>query len=122
MTRRTIHPKIPAGVAPFQPATDVAAIWLVSRHRFCLRLVDQQSGHPLVLFSRRSCSGHGFAVRMWPLDSDFVNQLIKPLVETIHIATLGTFVTILIAFPVAFLAARNTTFTILTWFWGVSSW
>jgi phosphonate transport system permease protein len=58
------------------------------------------------------------AVRMWPPDWDFVNQLIKPLIETIHIATLGTFVTILIAFPVAFLAARNTTFNTLTWFVG----
>ena len=58
------------------------------------------------------------AVRMWPPDWDFANQLIKPLIETIHIATLGTFVTILIAFPVAFLAARNTTFNKLTWFVG----
>ena len=58
------------------------------------------------------------AVRMWPPDWAFVNQLIKPLIETIHIATIGTFVTILIAFPVAFLAARNTTFNTLTWFVG----
>jgi phosphonate transport system permease protein len=40
------------------------------------------------------------------------------LIETIHIATLGTFITILIAFPVAFLAARNTTFNAMTWFVG----
>jgi phosphonate transport system permease protein len=58
------------------------------------------------------------AVRMWPPDWGFVGQLIKPLIETIHIATLGTVVTILIAFPVAFLAARNTTFNTLTWFVG----
>ncbi|UCG05998.1 MAG: phosphonate ABC transporter, permease protein PhnE [Desulfobacterales bacterium] len=58
------------------------------------------------------------AIRMWPPDWDFVNQLVKPLIETIHIATLGTFVTILIAFPVAFLAARNTTFNAITWFVG----
>ena len=58
------------------------------------------------------------AVRMWPPDWAFVNQLIRPLIETIHIATIGTFVTILIAFPVAFLAARNTTFNTLTWFVG----
>jgi phosphonate transport system permease protein len=37
------------------------------------------------------------------------------LVETVHIATLGTLATIAIAFPVAFLAARNTTFNTLTW-------
>ena len=58
------------------------------------------------------------AVRMWPPDWYFVNQLVQPLIETIHIATLGTFVTVLIAFPVAFLAARNTTFNALTWFVG----
>ena len=58
------------------------------------------------------------AVRMWPPDWDFASQLVKPLIETIHIATLGTLVTILIAFPVAFLAARNTTFNAITWFVG----
>ena len=58
------------------------------------------------------------AVRMWPPDWNFFGELIKPLIETIHIATLGTLVTILIAFPVAFLAARNTTFNAMTWFVG----
>jgi phosphonate transport system permease protein len=58
------------------------------------------------------------AVRMWPPDWDFVGELIKPLIETIHIATLGTLVTVFIAFPVAFLAARNTTFNAMTWFVG----
>ncbi|MGD8880510.1 MAG: phosphonate ABC transporter, permease protein PhnE [Desulfobacterales bacterium] len=58
------------------------------------------------------------AVRMWPPDWGFANQLVNPLIETIHIATLGTFVTVLIAFPVAFLAARNTTFNAMTWFVG----
>ena len=43
---------------------------------------------------------------------------LEPLLETIHIATLGTAITILIAFPIAFLAARNTTFNSLTWFIG----
>jgi phosphonate transport system permease protein len=58
------------------------------------------------------------AVRMWPPDWGFASQLVKPLIETIHIATLGTLVTILIAFPVAFLAARNTTFNAMAWFVG----
>ena len=56
--------------------------------------------------------------RMWPPDWDFVNEVVGPLIETIHIATLGTAVTVFIAFPVAFLAARNTTFNPLTWFIG----
>ncbi|MEN8246539.1 MAG: phosphonate ABC transporter, permease protein PhnE [Thermodesulfobacteriota bacterium] len=56
--------------------------------------------------------------RMWPPDWEFYKQLIGPLLETIHIATLGTAVTVVIAFPVAFLAARNTTFNKATWFIG----
>ncbi len=56
--------------------------------------------------------------RMWPPDISFWKQLINPLLETIHIATLGTIVTFVIAFPVAFLAARNTTFNAVTWFIG----
>ncbi len=58
------------------------------------------------------------AFRMWPPDWDFVDQLVGPLVETIHIATLGTAATVVLSFPVAFLAARNTTFNRLTWFIG----
>ena len=56
--------------------------------------------------------------RMWPPDWEYIDQLLGPLIETIHIATLGTAVTILIAFPIAFLAARNTTFNPATWFIG----
>jgi len=58
------------------------------------------------------------ATRMWPPDWTYIRELTGPLVETIHIATLGTMVTIVIAFPVAFLAARNTTFNAFTWFVG----
>lgn len=56
--------------------------------------------------------------RMWPPDAGYVRTVISPLVETIHIATLGTAATVVVAFPVAFLAARNTTFNSFTWFVG----
>ena len=56
--------------------------------------------------------------RMFPPDWEYADQLLGPLIETIHIATLGTAVTIFIAFPLAFLAARNTTFNPATWFIG----
>ena len=56
--------------------------------------------------------------RMWPPDPDSLEKLVQPLIETIHIATLGTAVTIFIAFPIAFLAARNTTFNSTTWLIG----
>ena len=56
--------------------------------------------------------------RMYPPDWSTFEVVIDKLIETIHIATLGTAVTIFIAFPVAFLAARNTTFNSTTWFIG----
>ncbi len=57
-------------------------------------------------------------VRMFPPDWGFFEVVVDPLVETIHIATLGTIVTFVIAFPIAFLSARNTTFNTATWLIG----
>ena len=57
-------------------------------------------------------------VRMWPPDFAYASELVKPLLETIHIATIGTAITFIIAFPIAFLAARNTTFNTVTWLIG----
>jgi phosphonate transport system permease protein len=56
--------------------------------------------------------------RMIPPYWPFFADIIQPLVETLHIATLGTVFTIFLAFPVAILAARNTTFNRATWFIG----
>ena len=47
--------------------------------------------------------------RMVPPAIDYLPDLWKPLWDTINIATLGTIAGVLIATPVAFLAARNTT-------------
>ena len=47
--------------------------------------------------------------RMMPPAWSFVNELWWPLWETINIATLGTLTGLVMAVPVAFLAARNTT-------------
>ena len=57
-------------------------------------------------------------VRMFPPDWAFIQVVLDPLVETIHIATLGTAFTFIIAFPIAFLSARNTTYNDLTWLIG----
>jgi phosphonate transport system permease protein len=47
-------------------------------------------------------------VRMWPVDWKFLmSNVIEAMVETIHIATLGTIATVAIAFPIGVLAARN---------------
>lgn len=53
--------------------------------------------------------------RMYPPDWSYVEDIIQPLLETIHIATLGTVVTFVIALPLAFLSARNTTPNAVTW-------
>lgn len=47
--------------------------------------------------------------RAWPPRWDYVTSLWKPMWDTINIATLGTVLGVVIAVPVAFLAARNTT-------------
>ncbi|MCB2102150.1 MAG: phosphonate ABC transporter, permease protein PhnE [Rhodobacterales bacterium] len=56
--------------------------------------------------------------RMFPPHWDYGAEILDPLLETIHIATLGTIVTYFIALPVAFLAARNTTPNGVTWLIG----
>lgn len=57
-------------------------------------------------------------IRMWPPDWAFFEKMLDPLIETVHIATLGTAVTFVLAFPIAVLAARNTTPNAVTWFIG----
>lgn len=47
--------------------------------------------------------------RMWPPRWSYMERLWQPLWDTINIATLGTALGVLMAIPVAFLAARNTT-------------
>ncbi len=56
--------------------------------------------------------------RMFPPDWGHTGRILGPLLETIHIATLGTVVTFVIAIPLAFLSARNTTPNWFTWFIG----
>jgi phosphonate transport system permease protein len=47
--------------------------------------------------------------RMVPPDWAYTRELLWPLWETLNIATLGTLIGLVLAVPVAFLAARNTT-------------
>ena len=56
--------------------------------------------------------------RMLPPDWSFARALIHPLLQTINIATLGTAVATVLALPVAFLAARNTTWNRVTYLFG----
>lgn len=56
--------------------------------------------------------------RMWPFDWAFYPKAIhSALIETFHIATLGTILAIILALPLSFLAARNFTKSpALRWF------
>ncbi|MGF1494355.1 MAG: phosphonate ABC transporter, permease protein PhnE [Microcoleaceae cyanobacterium] len=47
--------------------------------------------------------------RMFPPQWSYLNQLWQPLWDTVNIATLGTMLGVMIAFPICWLAARNTT-------------
>ena len=58
------------------------------------------------------------ASRMWPPKWSYLPQIVRPLIDTIHIATLGTMIAVVLAIPVAFLAARNTTANNFTWMVG----
>lgn len=53
--------------------------------------------------------------RMFPPDWAALGGLVDPLVQTVNIATLGTALAIVVSLPVAFLAARNTTFNAATY-------
>ncbi|MGO4174552.1 phosphonate ABC transporter, permease protein PhnE [Bosea sp. TAF32] len=58
--------------------------------------------------------------RMWPPRWSYLPRIVQPLIETLHIATLGTMIAIVFTLPVAFLAARNTTYNQATWLIGRS--
>ena len=53
--------------------------------------------------------------RMWPPRWSYLPTILRPLLETLHIATLGTAIALVLSIPLAFLAARNTTLNGLTW-------
>ncbi len=53
--------------------------------------------------------------RMWPPRWSYLPKIVAPLLETIHIATLGTAISVVLSVPIAFLAARNTTLNGFTW-------
>ncbi len=49
-----------------------------------------------------------FFVRMWPIDQTFYAQSVhEALIETLNIATIGTLLAIVLAFPIGMLAAHN---------------
>lgn len=54
-------------------------------------------------------AGWDMVSRMWPPRWSYLPAILQPLWDTLNIATLGTLAGAMLAVPVAFLAARNTT-------------
>ena len=83
--------------------------WLAAAATFiyCWQLISDKTMWPFVADAPRQAAD--LAVRMVPPDWWFIAKLGRPLWDTINIATLGTAIAIIVAVPVAYCAARNTT-------------
>jgi phosphonate transport system permease protein len=82
----------------------VLALTFVS---WCFQVMTQDTIWAFVLDAPRQAADIGS--RMLPPDWAHTSELLWPLWETLNIATLGTLIGLVLAVPVAFLAARNTT-------------
>ena len=47
--------------------------------------------------------------RMYPPDAAYAGEIVDPMIQTINIAVIGTILALLLAAPVAYISARNTT-------------
>jgi len=74
---------------------------------YCWHLVSEKTTWFFVLDAPRITVD--MAERMMPPKWSYMETLWRPVWDTIAIATLGTLMAIVMAFPIAFLAARNTT-------------
>jgi phosphonate transport system permease protein len=74
---------------------------------YCFKLISDKTTWLFVLDAWTQTQD--MAYRMVPPNWSYLNVLWRPLWDTINIATLGTVIAVIIAVPVAFLAARNTT-------------
>jgi phosphonate transport system permease protein len=80
---------------------------LVTLFVFCWQVMNQQTLWVFVQDAPRQAAD--IAVRMLPPRWSYMERLWMPLWDTLNIATLGTLIAVVLALPVAFLAARNTT-------------
>ncbi|SDG45236.1 phosphonate ABC transporter, permease protein PhnE [Pseudomonas seleniipraecipitans] len=74
---------------------------------FCARFISENTLWEFV--EDAGSQGASLLARMLPPRWDYTPALLQPLWDTLNIATLGTALGVLMAFPLAFLAARNTT-------------
>lgn len=85
----------------------LAWLGLVALTVFCWRVMTADTIWAFVLDAPQQASD--IFGRMMPPRWSYAGNLWRPLWDTINIATLGTLIAIVIATPLAFLAARNTT-------------
>ncbi len=85
------------------------ACWLAGTALFvyCWQLISETTMWPFVWDSPRVAAD--IVGRMLPPRWAYIDQILLPIWDTINIATLGTALAIVMAVPVAFLAARNRT-------------
>lgn len=80
---------------------------LVAATLWCFEIMTRNTIWGFVLDAPRQAAD--LLGRMVPPKWGYITQLWWPLWETLNIATIGTLLAVLMAVPVAFLAARNTT-------------
>jgi phosphonate transport system permease protein len=74
---------------------------------YCWQLISDKTIWPFVTDAPAQAAD--LAARMVPPDWTFITALWRPIWDTINMATLGTALAIVLAVPVAYCAARNTT-------------
>jgi phosphonate transport system permease protein len=80
---------------------------LVATFMYCLRVVSANTEWAFVVDAPRVAADIG--ERMVPPRWEYLHALWRPLWDTITIATIGTALAVIVATPIAFLAARTTT-------------
>ncbi len=87
--------------------------WLAGTAVFvhCWQLISDKTIWMFVLDAPRQAAD--LAARMVPPKWSYMDNLWRPVWDTLNIATLGTVIALVIAVPVAFCAARNTTPSVL---------
>ncbi len=85
------------------------AAWLAAAAIFvgCFQLISERTIWAFVVDAPQQAGD--LAARMVPPDWGFIAEIKRPLWDTINIATLGTVFAIVLAVPVAYCAAHNTT-------------
>lgn len=84
---------------------------LVAFCMFCWQVMTKDTIWAFVEDAPRQ--GADILSRAWPPRLDYVGELLVPLWDTLNMATLGTLAGTVLAVPIAFLAARNTTPSLL---------